>query len=108
MIGQRDLTRPWGAETARSHQMTVPGMAAFADVGSLHTCSQCVWWRAGKAGKGTCDLHQRRMGGKVGAAVAGSQKACRAWSSDLGVRQRVDRPPLDTSDLPPPTRIPGT
>jgi hypothetical protein len=107
LLGSPNLTRGYGA-LDDALRRTVPGMADVCDLASLHVCRECVWWRPGKASRGSCDLFTHRMNGKSGPPLAGSQKACKVWTSDLQARQRVDRPPLDTSDFPPLSRMPGT
>jgi hypothetical protein len=89
VLGKPFHTESYGVEAGRSHAETVPGMAHFVDVYSLHTCSQCGHWLPikGKEGIGNCALFQRLARGRRGAKpkpLRASQRACTKWSSNLG------------------------
>jgi hypothetical protein len=69
------------------------GMAGRVDIGSLHVCGECRWFKAGpgKAAEGHCGLYTKRMGGKVGDAIGAAQRACKMWLTNLGAAARHDQ-----------------
>jgi hypothetical protein len=83
MIGSSPhLTSYDDREEAAAHA----GMAGRPDIRSLHVCSECWWFKAGRgeAAEGHCGLYTRRMGGKVGEAIGTAQRACEMWLTNLG------------------------
>ena len=72
----------------RAFAETAPGQADIVDLDSLHTCSECAHWRAGRGkGKtGYCRLFMKfaRLSAP-GPKLRAQQRACRRWQSNLPV-----------------------
>jgi hypothetical protein len=91
VIGSPYLTPAFGSAFEQALRDTQRGMADFVDVGSLHTCKECVFWRKAKReGEGHCALFMRLMRGGQGAKLKGSQRACKRWLS--GIRADEESP----------------
>jgi hypothetical protein len=89
MIGSSPHLTSYDDREARVHA----GMAGRVDIGSLHVCGECQWFKAGpgKASDGHCGLYTKRMGGKVGGAIGAAQRACKMWLTNLGAAPRHDQ-----------------
>ena len=67
-------------EIERSLLYSAPGQADLAAPDLNRACGDCACFQTSKMrGKGRCSLYQRRMGGKVGAPLSNTQRACRAF-----------------------------
>ena len=74
------MTRAHPAELERAIELTVPGMADFADIETLNKCGSCFYWNKRNEKFGSCNLYAQRMRGKR-VTLTPSQRACRQWIS---------------------------
>ena len=70
----------------RAYHETAPGMADFVDLDSLHVCSGCAFWLAGRGrnGDGRCGLFERLMRDRKGTQpkpLRAKQRACRKFGA---------------------------
>jgi hypothetical protein len=82
VLGAPHLKPAYGDALERALRATVPGMADYCDLDSSNACASCRYWENKQRSQrlGFCSLFTRRMNGRRGPPLPGSQCACRQWA----------------------------